>query len=284
MPSGVTFELRQGPSGGSVCGAELLLQVSENGCYDLSALADEIWWDFCNTGVNCLEMASSKERRSNVTEGIAEDEQGLHVVAANGQRVPVIFQRSLDLVSPPSSPIARRQDNTYNPPQSCVNDELVCKSFADSGELKATCVNCVAGLGQGARASKNVDCRNQNAPCPITLLSSITVTDTISADVSFGVTIGDTGEDGANGDARFGFGVSFSVATSHGQNLGLSVPQGHIGFLQYQPAAVLGTVVSSLATNEFCNDSGHNVCGAAPGILATSSDDNSGQYSIVLQS
>ncbi|RYP63700.1 hypothetical protein DL769_006894 [Monosporascus sp. CRB-8-3] len=287
MPQGVSFEVRQGPPGGLVCGPELILRVAEDGCYDLPNLANEVWWDFCVTGVSCAEMGQSRQRRANVTSGIMEDDQGSYVLAGNGERVPVLFQESLTQVTPSglsASYIERRQGNTFNPPQSCFNDGLVCQSFADSGELKATCVNCVAGLGQGTRASANVDCRGQSSSCPITVSKSITVTDTISLEVSLGVTIGDTGMDGANGDARFGFGVSFSVATTRGQTLGLSVPAGHIGFLQYQPPAVLGTVVSSLSTNEFCNDAGHNICGAAPGILATANNDNSGQYSIVVQS
>ncbi|KAI0152001.1 hypothetical protein F4776DRAFT_599765 [Hypoxylon sp. NC0597] len=287
MPDDVSFEVRQGPPGGLVCGPELILQVSEDGCYDLPNLANEAWWNFCITGVSCSEMPSSRQRRSNVTSGIEEDGQGSYVPAATGERVPVLFQGGLTQVTPPgpSTPsIRRRQQTTFNPPQSCFNDVLVCQAFADSGELKATCVNCVTGLGQGARASSNIDCRGQTSSCPITVSRSITITDTISAEISFGVTIGDTGKSGASGDARFGFGVSFSISTTRGQTLGLSVPPGHIGFLQYQPPAVLGTVVSSLATNEFCNDAGHNVCGASPGILATENNDNSGQYSIVLLS
>ncbi|KAI1411211.1 hypothetical protein F5Y13DRAFT_201419 [Hypoxylon sp. FL1857] len=285
MPSDVSFQVWQGPPGGQVCGPELIRQVSEDGCYDI-VVANQAWWDFCITGMNCAEPMPPKERRSNVSSGVLEDDEGFHVIAANGERVPVLYQRGLSQVTPPgvsASSINRRQSTTFSPPQSCFNDLLVCKSFADSGELKATCVNCVTGLGQGARASTTIDCRGQDMPCPITLSNSITITDTISTEISFGVTIGDTGKDGANGDARFGFGASFSIATTHGQTLQLSVPKNQIGFLQYQPPAVLGTVVTSLSTNEFCNDAGHNICGASPGILATAINDNSGRYSIVLQ-
>ncbi|KAH8900661.1 hypothetical protein GQ53DRAFT_863204 [Thozetella sp. PMI_491] len=285
LPPGVSFQIWQGPPDGTICGPQLIRQVSQDGCYDVNNLANQVWWNFCTTGVDCAEPQPLSKRST--ASGILKDEQGSYVIAANGDRVSVLFQEGLTLVTP-AGPTARgiyhRQSTTWRPPSDCGNTLLVCKALADSGQLKATCIDCVQGFGAGVRASRDIDCRQQTSPCQITVLESVTVTDTISVDVSFGITFGDTGKDGASGDARFGFGASFSIATTHGQNLQLAVEPGHVGFLQYQPTALLGTVVSSIATNEFCNDVSHNICGAAPGALATSNDDSGGKYSIVLTS
>lgn len=307
MPQGVTFEVKQGPVGGLLCGPELILQVAGNGCYDLPKLANTAWWDFCNTGSDCSEPQAKTKRSSQtlISTGLKKDGNGEYMIAANGQRIPVFRQAGVTNITASDTSslavsthvssgrhrrgrrhaISKRQQNTFTPPDGCTNSQFSCTALADSGSLVATCVNCVTGFGQGSAASASVDCRASNADCPVTLISSVATTDTISVDITFGATIGDTGKDGASGTATFGLGVSFATTTTHGTNLGLQVPAGHIGFVQYQPPAVLGTVVTSQGRSSFCNGGvGNMICGASAGILATTKDDTNGQYSIVLTS
>lgn len=218
---------------------------------------------------------------------ILTDANGEHMIASTGDRIPVLRQPGLSSVPIPSSRFMRRQNQTpgttFTPPASCVDDKLACTALAGSGSLKAVCIDCVKGFGNGAQVSPSIDCRSSGSACPVTTSKTVTNTDTISVDISFGANIGDTGSDGVAGSATFGLSTSFSTAIAKGQSLGLSVPQGKIGFLQYQPPAVLGTVVTSQVIANHCNGvAQNNVCGAAPGILATSKDDSLGQYSIVI--
>jgi hypothetical protein len=218
---------------------------------------------------------------------ILTDADGEHMIATTGERIPVLRQSGVSTVPIPAARFMRRQaqtpNDTFTPPASCIDDKLACTALAGSGSLKAICIDCVTGFGNGAQVSPSVDCRNSGSSCPVTTSKTVTNTDTISIDISFGANIGDTGSDGVAGSATFGLSTSFSTAIAKGQTLGLSVPQGKIGFLQYQPPAVLGTVVTSQVAANHCNGvAQNNVCGAAPGILATSKDDSLGQYSIVL--
>ncbi|KAI0007271.1 hypothetical protein F4779DRAFT_619804 [Xylariaceae sp. FL0662B] len=305
MPAGVSFEVRQGPRDGEVCGPELILQVANDGCYELDQLADRVWWNFCNTGVNCDEPPTLLRKQSakrsiapRNTTGLQSDAEGEYMMALTGERIPVYRQQDL---SPArafgEAGLSKRQTTTFNPPVTCFLPVATCQGFGNINDIEADCVNCVMGLGNGNRASRDIDCRNSKTDCAITFMSSVTVTDTVSVDISFGASIGFTGQ--IEGSATFGFGVgfSFSTATTKGQSLGLNVPAGHIGFAQYQPPAVLGSVISTPGgTNDgiregqiqLCSTAtgfdGNLICQEATGILATSGSDNAGQYSVVLTS
>lgn len=218
---------------------------------------------------------------------IHTDEKGDYLLSSTGRRVPVVYHNETLEAELNSSPIEKRQSQTFNPPSNCVLDSGTCQSLADSGQLRALCVDCEQGLGNGVKASGSsmIDCRNSGGPCPVTFSDSITVTDTISESITFGATIGDTGKDGANGNANFNFGISVSIATTHGTSEGLLIPQGKIGFVQFQPQAQLGTVVTTSSQGNVCDSAGLNkICGAQPGILVSSNNDADGQYSVVLSS
>lgn len=312
MPSTVSVTISQGPPDGTTCGEELIALEHQNGCYDFPNLSNRIWWAFCNTGKDCpgvtrrsypppimskktvaadeatkraIDVQEKKDTRSL---GIVyTDEKGDYLLSSTGRRVPVTFRNETSDLELDNSPIEKRQSQTFSPPSSCVLDSSTCQSLADSGQLRALCVDCEQGLGNGVKASGSsmIDCRNSGGPCPVTFTDSVTVTDTISESITFGATIGDTGKDGASGNANFGFGWSVSVATTHGTSEGLLIPQGKIGFVQFQPQAQLGTVVTTSAQGNVCDSAGLNkICGAQPGILVSSSNDSDGQYSVVLSS
>jgi hypothetical protein len=218
---------------------------------------------------------------------IRNDGKGDYLLSTAGRRVPVIYRNETLDLELENGPMVKRQSQTFTPPSNCMLDSGTCQSLADSGSLKALCVNCEQGLGDGVKASGSaaIDCRNSGGPCPVTFTDTVTVTDTISTSITFGATIGDTGKSGANGNAEFGFGVSVSISTSHATAEGLLIPQGKIGFVQFQPQAQLGTVVTSSSQGNVCDSEGLNkICGAQPGILVSSSNDSDGQYSVVLTS
>lgn len=312
MPATVSVTISQGPPDGTTCGEELIALEHQNGCYDFPNLSNRIWWGFCNTGKDCpgvtkrrsyppqimpktvfaanegakrtVDVQENKDARSLGI--IYTDEKGDYLLSSTGRRVPIMYhnETSLEL---DKAPIQKRQSQTFSPPDNCVLDSNTCQSLADSGQLRALCVNCEQGLGSGVKASGSsmIDCRNSGGPCPVTFTDSVTVTDTISESITFGATIGDTGKDGASGNANFGFGFSVSIATTHGTSEGLLIPQGKIGFVQFQPQAQLGTVVTTSSQGNVCDSAGLNkVCGAQPGILVSSSNDADGQYSVVLSS
>ncbi|KAK7427761.1 hypothetical protein QQZ08_005699 [Neonectria magnoliae] len=294
----------EGPPDGELCGQEIIALEQQNGCYDLPNLSDRIWWSFCNTGIDCPGMFAKRSyppptlpKRAPVAEKqpdtrgldvIHTDEKGDFLLSTTGRRVPVIYRNDIsDFEEPENEPLVKRQSQTFDPPDSCILDATTCQSLADSGSLKALCVNCRQGLGNGVKASNSasIDCRNSGGPCPVTFTDTVTVTDTISEDITFGATIGDTGKDGASGMASFGFGVSVSIATSNAVAEGLLIPQGKIGYVQFQPQAQLGTVVTTSSKGNVCDSLGLNkICGAKPGILVSSSNDADGSYSVVLQS
>ncbi|KAK4079066.1 hypothetical protein Trihar35433_171 [Trichoderma harzianum] len=301
MPATVSVTISQGPPDGTTCGEELIALEHQNGCYDLPNLSNRIWWAFCNTGKDCPGVTAKRsypppimvkktvpaieEKRSQGV--IHTDEKGDYLLSSTGRRVPVVYHNETLEAELNSSPIEKRQSQTFSPPSNCVLDSGTCQSLADSGQLRALCVDCEQGLGNGVKASGSsmIDCRNSGGPCPVTFSDSITVTDTISESITFGATIGDTGKDGANGNANFNFGISVSIATTHGTSEGLLIPQGKIGFVQFQPQAQLGTVVTTSSQGNVCDSAGLNkICGAQPGILVSSNNDADGQYSVVLSS
>jgi hypothetical protein len=279
MPAGVSFEVRQSPVGSTVCGQELILQVSEDGCYDLPNLANEAWWQFCETGINCSDPPS-KKRSADVH---IDSRGGEYLVAKTGEAIPVLRQKGTTQVD--VSRFHKRQSTTFTPPSSCFASSAVCEAEANENNVVAYCVDCVNGLGNGASVSSSIDCRASSSACSVTISDSITVTNSI--DLAFGVTgnLAGTGEILTGSTVNFGFGASFSVSTTHGQSLGLTIPPGEIGFIQYQPPAVLGTVVETFVganNGNLCN--GDDICSASPGIIASSADDTNGQYSVVITS
>lgn len=313
MPSTVSVTIRQSPPDSEVCGEELIAEEQQDGCYDFPDLSSRIWWEFCNTGIDCPGVSQrrsypppnmSKKRiatdkaikRTSVSKEqkdaghldvIHNDKKGDYLLSSTGRRVPVIYRNEMLELELENGPIAKRQSQTFTPPSSCMLDSGTCQSLADSGSLKALCIDCEQGLGDGVKASGSaaIDCRNSGGPCPVTFTDTITVTDTISTSITFGATIGDTGKSGANGNADFGFGASVSISTAHGTSEGLLIPQGKIGFVQFQPQAQLGTVVTSSSQGNVCDSEGLNkICGAEPGILVSNSNDADGQYSVVLTS
>ncbi|KAL7940398.1 hypothetical protein V8C42DRAFT_356271 [Trichoderma barbatum] len=313
MPSILSVTISQGPPDGTTCGEELIALEHQNGCYDFPNLSNRIWWAFCNTGKDCpgvtqrrsypppslfkkaaatnegtKRMVDVQENKDTRSLGIVyTDEEGDYLLSDTGRRVPVIYRNETSDLELDNSLIEKRQSQTFSPPSNCVLDSNTCQSLADSGQLRALCVDCQQGLGNGVKASGSsmIDCRNSGGPCPVTFTDSVTVTDTISESITFGATIGDTGKDGANGNANFNFGVSVSIATMHGTSEGLLIPQGKIGFVQFQPQAQLGTVVTTSSRGNVCDSAGLNkICGAQPGILVSSSTDADGQYSVVLSS
>ncbi|PON20017.1 hypothetical protein TGAM01_v211111 [Trichoderma gamsii] len=305
MPSTVSVVLTQGPTDGTTCGEEIIALEHQNGCYDLPNLSNRVWWQFCNTGKDCPGLSQRRsypppsmskkvvrENKDTKSQGVVHtDDKGDYLLNFAGQRVPILYRNETDLenLELDDSPLQKRQSQTFTPPDNCVLDSGTCQSLADSGQLKALCVDCQLGVGNGVKASGTsmIDCRNSGGPCPVTFTDSVTVTDTISESITFGANIGDTGAEGegVQGTASFGFGVSVSVATSHGTTQGLLIPQGKIGFVQFQPQARLGTVVTTSSKGNVCDSSGLNkICGAQPGILVSSSNDADGQYSIVLSS
>ncbi|KAL6689970.1 hypothetical protein J3F84DRAFT_405517 [Trichoderma pleuroticola] len=313
MPATVSVTISQGPPDGTTCGEELIALEHQNGCYDFPNLSNRIWWAFCNTGKDCPGVTQKRsypppslskktvpanegtkrtvdhqEKKETRSQGVVyTDEKGDYLLSSTGRRVPVVYHNETGDVELDSSPIEKRQSQTFTPPDNCVLDSSTCQSLADSGQLRALCVDCQQGLGKGVKASGSamIDCRNSGGPCPVTFTDSVTVTDTISESITFGATIGDTGKDGANGNANFNFGLSVSIATTHGTSEGLLIPQGKIGFVQFQPQAQLGTVVTTTAQGNVCDSAGLNkICGAQPGILVSSSNDADGQYSVVLSS
>ncbi|KAH0531161.1 hypothetical protein TsFJ059_000027 [Trichoderma semiorbis] len=305
MPSTVSVTISQGPPDGTTCGEELIALEHQNGCYDLPNLSNRIWWAFCNTGKDCPGVTAKRsypppimvkksvpaieeKKMETRSQGVIHtDEKGDYLLSSTGRRVPVVYHNETLEAELNSSPIEKRQSQTFNPPSNCVLDSGTCQSLADSGQLKALCVDCEQGLGNGVKASGSsmIDCRNSGGPCPVTFTDSVTVTDTISESITFGATIGDTGKDGANGNANFNFGISVSIATTHGTSEGLLIPQGKIGFVQFQPQAQLGTVVTTSSSGNVCDSAGLNkICGAQPGILVSSNNDADGQYSVVLSS
>lgn len=221
---------------------------------------------------------------------IFTDAKGDFLLSTTGRRVAVIYRNTTSDLDAElaAGALEKRQSQTFNPPSSCFIDANTCKSLASSGSLRAYCVDCVQGLGNGVKASTSakIDCRNSGGPCIVTFTKSVTVTNTISMDISFGATIGDTGKAGANGMANFGFSSSISIATSSATSEGLSIPQGKIGYVQFQPQALLGTVVTTTSkSNNLCDSLGINkICGAKPGLIVSSNEDSQGQYSIVLTS
>ncbi|KAL7931419.1 hypothetical protein V8C35DRAFT_323832 [Trichoderma chlorosporum] len=313
MPSTVSVTISQGPPDGTTCGEELIALEHQNGCYDLPNLSNRIWWAFCNTGKDCpgvtqkrsypppslskktiaayegtkrtIDVQKKKDTRSLGV--VYTDEKGDYLLSSTGRRVSVVYRNETSDLELDNSPIEKRQSQTFNSPSNCVLDSNTCQSLADSGQLRALCVDCEQGLGNGVKASGSsmIDCRNSGGPCPVTFTDSVTVTDTISESITFGATIGDTGKDGGSGNANFNFGVSVSIATTHGTSEGLLIPQGKIGFVQFQPQAQLGTVVTTSSQGNVCDSAGLNkICGAQPGILVSSSNDADGQYSVVLSS
>lgn len=315
MPSTVSVTISQGPPDGTTCGEELIALEHQNGCYDLPNLGNRIWWSFCNTGRDCpgvtqrrsypppsiskkadtanegtKRTADVQEKKDTRSLGIVyTDGKGDYLLSFTGQRVPVMYRNETSDLELDNSPTEKRQSQTFTPPSNCVLDSNTCQSLADSGQLKALCVDCEQGLGNGVKASGSsmIDCRNSGGPCPVTFTDSVTVTDTISESITFGANIGDTGAEGegVQGTASFGFGLSVSVATTHGTTQGLLIPQGKIGFVQFQPQARVGTVVTTSSKGNVCDSSGLNkICGAQPGILVSSSNDADGQYSVVLSS
>ncbi|KAM0245015.1 hypothetical protein ACHAQJ_010665 [Trichoderma viride] len=218
---------------------------------------------------------------------IRTDEKGDYLLSTKGRRVSVIYSNETLESELENDSIEKRQSQTFNPPSNCMLDSGTCQSLANSGQLKALCVDCQQGLGNGVKASNlaTIDCRNSGAACPATFTDSVTVTDTISTSITFGANIGDTGEDGAQGTASFGFGASVAVATTHGTSEALSIPEGKIGYIQFRPQARLGTVVTTSSNGNVCDSLGLNkICGAQPGILVSSSNDADGEYSVVLTS
>ncbi|EHK22100.1 uncharacterized protein TRIVIDRAFT_222460 [Trichoderma virens Gv29-8] len=312
MPSTVSVTISQGPPDGTTCGEELIALEHQNGCYDFPNLSNRIWWAFCNTGKDCPgvtqrrsypppslsknAVAANKEikrivdvqKKDTRSLGVVyKDDEGDYLLSSTGRRIQVVYRNETLDLELDSSPIEKRQSQTFSPPSNCMLDSNTCQSLADSGQLRALCLDCEQGLGNGVKASgsSTIDCRNSGGPCPVTFTDSVTVTDTISESITFGATIGDTGKDGANGNANFNFGLSVSIATTHGTSEGLLIPQGKIGFVQFQPQAQLGTVVTTSSQGNVCDSAGLNkICGAQPGILVSSSNDADGQYSVVLSS
>ncbi|KAL1845869.1 hypothetical protein VTK73DRAFT_419 [Phialemonium thermophilum] len=309
MPPTVSVTIRQGPPDGELCGQEIIVVEAQNGCYDLPNLSDRIWWEFCNTGKDCPGVVAQRSyppprglssKRTPTTSSatradrrdlgvIYTDDKGDYLLSSTGQRVPVIYRNETEMEAElaKNSVVSKRQSTTFTPPDGCVLDSSTCQSLADSGSLKALCVDCEQGLGNGVKASNgpSIDCRNSGGPCPVTFTDTVTVTDTIDSSITFGATIGDTGKDGGSGTASFGFGVSVSVATSTATAVGLLIPQGKIGYIQFRPQAMLGTVVTTSSNGNVCDSLGLNkICGASPGILVSSSNDADGQYSVVLTS
>ena len=216
---------------------------------------------------------------------IHTDEDGDYLLTTAGRRVAVIYRNDAAESEHSGHSIVKRQSDTFAPPSDYFLDSGTCQSLASSGTLKAICVDCVQGLGNGVKASNSaeIDCRNAGSPCVVTFTQSVTVTDTFSIDITFGGTIGDTGESGANGMATFGFGESVSIATSTATAEALSIPVGKVGYVQFQPQALLGTVVTTTASGPVCDSLGLNkICGAAPGIVNSSDKDSDGKYSVVL--
>jgi hypothetical protein len=305
MPSTVSVVISQGPPDGTTCGEETIALEHQNGCYDLPNLSNRIWWQFCNTGKDCpgvtqkrsypppimskKTVAANEEKKDTRSLGVVyTDDKGDYLLSFAGQRVPVLYHNETDLELD-DSPLEKRQSQTFSPPDNCVLDSGTCQSLADSGQLRALCVDCEQGVGNGVKASGSsmIDCRNSGGPCPVTFTDSVTVTDTISESITFGANIGDTGAEGegVQGTASFGFGLSVSIATTHGTTQGLLIPQGKIGYVQFQPQAMLGTVVTTSSKGNVCDSAGLNkICGAQPGILVSSSNDADGQYSVVLSS
>ena len=315
MPDTVSVVIRQGPPGGEICGEEIVAMESQNGCYDLPYLSDRVWWSFCNTGRDCpgyfpnpvtgREVGPSKRsypptlpKRASVTEMqrdatdldvVHTDEEGdlpLDLSLGTTGRGGTVINRNVksDSEELAGAPNVERQSTTFTPPDDCFLDAATCQSLADSGLLKARCVNCVQDFGPGVQASgsSQIDCRNSGSACIVTYTDTVTVTDTIEFGIKFGATIGDTGTIGGNGDASFNFGESISIATAHATAQGLSIPQGKMGYVQFQPQAFLGTVVTTTADGNVCDSAGLNkICGAAPGIIVSSNDDGVGRYSIV---
>ncbi|KAL7917235.1 hypothetical protein ACQKWADRAFT_324805 [Trichoderma austrokoningii] len=303
MPPTVSITISQGPPDGVICGEETIILEHENGCYDLPNISNKVWWSFCNTGIDCpgltrrrsypppsmSKKANAETKKDINSQGIVyTDEKGDYLLSFAGHRVPVVYRNETDMELD-DSPLEKRQSQTFSPPSNCMLDSGTCQSLADSGQLKALCVDCELGVGNGVKASGTsmIDCRNSGSACPVTFTDSVTVTDTISESITFGANIGDTGAEGegVQGTVNFGFGLSVSVATTHGTTQGLSIPQGKLGFVQFQPQARLGTVVTTSSQGNVCDSLGLNkICGAQPGILVSSSSDADGQYSVVLSS
>jgi hypothetical protein len=322
----VKFEITASPEENG-CGIELELQASEDGCFDLPHLNNFVFWDFCIDGQDCRDpmtgpaTATSPVARSltpatpvpasakfpkRASSEVMTDHVGHYMIAADGTRIPVYYQNSTSPGGPwpgkaASAPrnISKRQSqptSTYNPPQGCTFDTSTCTSAGKDEGFLAICVDCVTGqLGPGFRASPNQDCSNDAAPCPITFMESVTVTNTVS--FSLGADFGNSGEEDADASISFGLSDSFSVAVTRGVSFGLTVPVGHVGFAQYQPPADAGSIALVPASvggqilfghENICGFNGANpsktnmVCEVNTGFLSTMGNDMNGQYSLVL--
>lgn len=304
MPPNLSFEIRQGPRDGEVCGLQLIQQPQNDGCYNLPNLADKVWWRWCETGLTCSELvgtepqARSAEEDEDIrpTSTLKSDDEGEYMMAGNGQRIPVCRQE--DVSEPMLSDttlLRKRQSTTYEPPEDCFRSVATCNSYAELGVIEVDCINCIHGVGVGQRASATIDCRASTSDCPVAVSESITVTDTVWEEVGFGVEEGFSGEmDGVGTSTSVGFqfswGHSFSVATERGQTLTLNIPAGNVGFLQYQPPALLGTVASALeGTAESVNGGGslcdgNKLCRTTVGVITSENNDQNGQYSVVVTS
>ncbi|KAI5460913.1 hypothetical protein BGZ63DRAFT_357699 [Mariannaea sp. PMI_226] len=232
------------------------------------------------------------------------DDQGDFMVNDAGQRIPVMYisesamlgergEENLEergeekLEKGAEEMLEKRQSQTFSPPDSCILDSTTCKALTDSHALNAICIDCRQGFGNGVKvsAASSIDCRFSGGPCPVQFIDTVTVTNTFSLDMSISATIGDTGKDGGNGQATFGFGWSIAISVAHATVQGLLIPQGKIGYVQFQPQAYLGTVVTTTAKGNVCDSLGLNkICASSPGIINSSSDDRTGQYSVVLMS
>ncbi|KAL2202439.1 hypothetical protein CC79DRAFT_1372612 [Sarocladium strictum] len=258
MPEGVSITIHKSGEDGKLEDSHVLAVKDHDGCFDIAGLSDTIWWSFSDTPKPRSYPPSLPKREPIVSEIVAD---------------------ARDLVIT-SSELDARQDNTYTPPDDCYLDAQTCQSLADSGSLKAICVNCVSGYGDGFKASAEVDCHNSGTPCPITFTNTVTVTQGISADISFGASIGNTESTGSV-SGTFSFGYSFSISTSHATAVGLSIPVDQSGYVDFAPQAALGTVVTTSSSGNVCDAAGLNkICGAKPGKIITSDKDENGKYSV----
>lgn len=265
MPDGVSITIQKTGEAGNLEDSHVLAVKDHDGCYDIPDLSDTIWWSFCETDKDCSDAPKPRS----------------YPPPLLSRRQPIVSEivaDARDLVM--TSRLDARQDNTYTPPDDCYLDAQTCQSLADSGSLKAICVNCVQGYGDGFKASAEVDCKDSGTPCPITFTNTVTVSQSISADISFGASIGDTATTGSV-SGTFSFGYSFSVSTSHATAVGLSIPVDQSGYVDFAPQAALGTVVTTTSTGNVCDAAGLNkICGAQPGKIITSDKDENGKYSV----
>lgn len=268
LPDGISITIHKSSRPGELDDSQVLAVKDHDGCYDIPGLSDTIWWSFCETGNDCSDTAKPRS----------------YPPPVSSKRQPVVSEvvaDARDLVV--TSRLGSRQSDTFYPPDDCYLDDQTCQSLADSGALKAVCVNCVQGYADGSKASAEANCKDSGTSCPITFTDTVTVTNSISADISFGATIGDTASSGGQLSGSFTFGYSFSITTSNAVSVGLSIPVGKSGYVDFAPQAVLGTVVTTTSNGNVCDAAGLNkICGARPGKVITSKEDIDGLYSVHL--